>query len=322
MIGFLGGSGTTGSSRAYQLYTRHHAKTFYFASHVLPRDKRRAAYAVYAFCRYADNIVDSAGRQTDKAEASGKLQQLREQLVCVYTNPAGMDPQLGKFRETVLQYDIPHSYFADLLRGVEMDLTRKRYATFAELDEYCYCVASVVGLIMTRIFGTSDLRAYEHAAHLGTAMQLTNILRDVREDYRMGRIYLPADEMRQFGCSEADLSAKGLSDNLRNLIAFQVDRARGYYASAAEGIPMLTNDGSRFCVRLMSRTYGHILDVIAQRNYDVLSGRAFVPGVTKLRIAAGVVLGLGDDAQRALGSHTLYPMIAVNSQKEEHIAVP
>jgi 15-cis-phytoene synthase len=276
--------------RACQAYTREHARSFYFASHVLPKEKRLSAYAVYAFCRYADNLVDTMSQTTDPAHALEKVKTLRGELRHVYTSSERMDRRFLALHDTVLRYRIPEEYFQDLLRGVEMDLTKKRYATFAELQEYCYCVASVVGLIMTKIFGLEDERGLAYAADLGTAMQLTNILRDIREDYSLGRIYLPADELKEFGYSEEELAHGVINENFRAFMRFQTDRARHYYVAGARGIPLLTNDGSRSCVSLMRGTYAGILDRIERNGYDVFSRRAYVPFAGKLLIALRAAL--------------------------------
>ncbi len=269
-------------------YTRQYARTFYFASHVLPKQKRYAAYAVYAFCRYADEIVDSL--QFDPRQARQRLDDLREQLRRLYQRSPLMDPRLRALQDTVMRYGIPQDHFLDLLRGVEMDLDRRRFATFEELQQYCYCVASTVGLIMARIFGVSDESVLSSAVDLGTAMQLTNILRDVGEDLQRGRIYLPQDELNHFGYSVPQLTQGIVNDEFRNLMRFNIERARWYYQQADCGIPYLTNDGSRFCVRLMRRTYARILDDIERHDYDVFHRRAFVPGWKKLTIAIGALL--------------------------------
>src|SRR5512135_3485790 len=170
--------------------TRRHAKSFYFASHVLPREKKLDAYAVYAFCRLADNTVDEAAH-TDSADAIARsIEELRELLSNVYAGTPMVDPVVRALQFTVSERQIPKSLFDDLLTGVGMDLTRTRYASFAGLERYCYYVASVVGLMMARVFGVTSPDALAYARDLGIAMQVTNILRDVREDYDRGRIYL------------------------------------------------------------------------------------------------------------------------------------
>lgn len=282
-----------------RLYARQYAKTFYFASHVLPRAKREAAYAVYAFCRRADNIVDDAGNDpAAQRQAVVLLADLRDELHHVYDGPAD-SPRWSALRATVRTFGIPRVYFLDLLRGVEMDLLKSRFATFAELEEYCYCVASVVGLIMARIFGSCSPEALRHASDLGTAMQLTNILRDVGEDLRMDRIYLPQDELTRFGVSESDLRAGHAMGSLRALLEFQATRARSYYRSAGPGIAMIPDDGSRFCAELMSTLYGRILDVVETNRYDVFTRRAHVPLPTKMRVAAAIGLRRKKDRRYA-----------------------
>lgn len=280
--------------RASRRYTRRYAKSFYFASFALPKSKRRAAYAIYAFCRFADNLVDDATMEAGGDGPVRTIQGLRDQLNFVYTHSVRMDPKFLAFRETVVRYRIPQAYFEDLLTGVEMDLTKTRYANFAELQRYCYHVASVVGLIMARVFGYREDMALVHAGELGTGMQLTNILRDVKEDYARGRVYLPQDELRHFGVSERDLASGRMNEHIRALLAFQAGRARSYYVKAADGIPMLTNDGSRFCVRLMSHIYAGILQDIRAHDYDVFNRRAFVPLRKKLWIA--ILAGSTKDA--------------------------
>ena len=290
MIGFLETHETQMNFLECKAYTKLHAKTFYFASHVLPPRKRMAAYAVYAFCRYADNIVDTTITPGAANTASARLTGLRDQIRYLYSFSPMMDRKLIGLRETVFTYRIPQEYFLDLLRGVEMDLTKNRYASFEELQDYCYCVASVVGLIMAHIFGAENDDALQHAITLGTAMQLTNILRDVGEDYRLGRIYLPADELARFGCSEKEIAHAMLTDNFVDLMKFQIDRARRYYAEAESGIPMITEAGSRFCARMMSATYARILDAIEENGHDVFTRRAYVSLPSKMRAALSCLL--------------------------------
>lgn len=264
-------------------YTRQYARTFYFASHVLPPAKRRAAYAVYAFCRYVDQIADSGYFSANKARRM--LDDLREQLRRVYAGSSLMERRLLAFRQTVIDYQIPQEPFLDLLRGVEMDLEQRRYPTFAALKEYCYCVASSVGLIMAQIFGVSDRSALARAEDLGIAMQLTNILRDVGEDFRRGRIYLPQDELAYFGYTEHDLAQGTINESFIALMRYNIDRARVYYRRADAGIALLTNDRSQFCVRLMRRTYADILHRIEQNGYNVFTHRAAVPTWKKFLLA-------------------------------------
>jgi phytoene synthase len=266
--------------KAARQFTRRHAKTFYFASWLLSAKKREAAYVIYTFCRHADDVLDETA-DLSPADRIVRLDRLHSELEKAYAAEGPLD-EFAPFREIVRRYGIPHEYFAELLEGVAMDLKFTRYRTWPELEIYCYRVASVVGLIMAHVFGVSDPRAYAHAAELGKAMQLTNILRDVREDYEMGRIYLPGEDLARFGCAEEDLARGTVTDGIRELLRFEIARARALYRSAAAGIPYLVDGGSRFCVKVMSALYERILDVIERNGYDVFSERATVPFREKL----------------------------------------
>jgi 15-cis-phytoene synthase len=264
--------------------TRRYAKTFYFASHALPPDKRRASYALYAFCRHVDNIADAADHTDD---ALKQLAVLRSILGEIYREDHAL-PGWRALQETVRRFAIPRRYFEDLIAGVEMDLVGFHCETFEDLHNYCYHVASVVGLMMTRILKPDSEEALRYAADLGTAMQLTNILRDIKEDHSMQRIYLPAQEMRDWGVDEADLRNGVVTTTFRRFMQFQVARAREFYAKADPGIALLPNDGSRFCVRAMRVLYSRILDVIEVNQYNVFTRRARVSLPRKLGLAAAI----------------------------------
>ncbi|MCE9672188.1 phytoene/squalene synthase family protein [Myxococcus stipitatus] len=285
--------------------TRHHAKSFFFASYLLFGQRRRSAFALYAFCRRLDDLVD------DTSEAAGalsvRLAKARRMVAELYvpmpelasrelgppagrlTGEAARSPwDAGEFaalEHTVRHYRIPEQPFQDLISGMEMDLTKHRYQTWAELDLYCYRVAGVVGLMLTPVLGFSDEAASRPAADLGRAMQLTNILRDVREDLERGRVYLPAEELAAFGLSEEDLRRGQVDARWREFMRFQVARSRAYYAKAAAGVRYLTGFGSQRMVRLMGAIYGDILRDIEARGYDVFSARAHVPTRRKLELA-------------------------------------
>jgi phytoene synthase len=266
--------------------TRRHARTFYFASRVLPAAKRTDAYAVYAFCRHADDAIDHAPGEVERYQAA---LQLRTLLALVYAGDETPDatlPWLPAFRETVVRRAIPQRYFDDLLTGVEMDRGRVRIANWPELDRYCYHVASVVGLIMVHVFAEPTPERLGPARDLGTAMQLTNILRDIREDWTRDRLYLPTDELEKFGLGEDDMARVRVTEPFRAFMRFQIDRARGYYAAAQPGIVTLPGDGTRFAVRLMRTIYGGILDEIERADYDVFSRRARVSLPRKIWLAA------------------------------------
>ena len=258
--------------------TRRYARTFYFASHCLPGSVRPHAYAIYAFCRSADNAVDEAQSLPD---ARQQIAQTRLDLNRVYAG-APVPPLYQAFRRTVQEKAIPRDLFEALLDGMEMDLTISRYATFADLDLYCYRVAGVVGLMMTHLFGYRSERCFPSAVALGQAMQLTNILRDIQEDLERDRIYLPQDELAQFGVTEAALAARQVDEPFHELMRFQIARARAAYTEAEAGIPDLIGHSSRLTVRVMGRLYGGILNAIERQDYDVFRSRARVSTPRKL----------------------------------------
>lgn len=265
--------------------TSHHARTFYFASHALPRETRTHAYAVYAFCRWADNAVDDA-QHAD--EALARLARARALLDLAYTSDPA-PPAVLALRRTVAERRIPAQLFHNLLDGMAMDLTTSRYATFADLDLYCYRVAGVVGLMMTHVFGYRDERCFPKAVSLGRAMQLTNILRDIREDLDRGRIYLPQDELVQFGVSEQALRAGIVNEPFRDMMRFQIERARAAYREASAGIPDLRGRSCRLAVRIMSRLYEGILDAIEALDYNVFGMRAHLSTAGKFKRLAACV---------------------------------
>lgn len=303
-----------GYARARAL-TRHHSKSFYFSSVALFGERRRAAFALYAFCRRLDDLVDgdNAGDGTvltpDAApeELQARLARARATVSALYDaspRDAAEGPwhpaEFAAFQDTVRRYGIPEQPFQDLISGMEMDLTKSRYATFEELRLYCYRVAGTVGLMMTPVLGYSDARCLPFAADLGIAMQLTNILRDVKEDLSRGRVYLPADELAAFGLDEAALARGEVTEPWVRFMRFQVQRARSFYARALHGVPSLQGFGSRRLVRLMASVYGGILGDLEARGFDVFSARAHVPLPRKLALAAGVFLTPNPTAARLL----------------------
>jgi len=265
--------------------TRDASKTFYLASLFLAPEKRRAIWAVYAFCRSADDLVDRATHGHDPLVGLERLE--RHLLAALRGAPVG--PILTAYGDAARRFDIPVEPALALLRGARMDLTIRRYATYRELCEYCYLVASTVGLLVAPVLGYASPEALEYGAALGHAMQLTNILRDVGEDAGMGRIYLPADELARFGYGESDVLARSLDDRFVALMRFQIERVRAIYAQAEPGIAMLS-PGSRYTVRLALSLYRRILDRIERNGYDVYSRRAFVPLGSKLATALAIAV--------------------------------
>ncbi len=260
---------------------RRHAKSFYFASIALPQEKKLAAYAVYAFCRYADDVVDRGG--DDAATQLAQLDATFDAMLAGTNQDLAFAPA---FAWAVKKYQIPKQPFFELLEGVGMDTGRVRIADWPALRHYCYHVASVVGLIMARIFECRDEKSLAHAIELGIAMQLTNILRDVREDWQMDRVYLPASELEEYGLGEKNLADANITADWRRFLQFQIQRAREFYTDSERGIPSLADDGSQLTVWLMRHVYAGILEEIEKRDYDVFSGRASTSFPTKLKLAA------------------------------------
>ena len=272
-----------------KVYTRYHAKSFYFSSFLLPKEKRNAAYVIYTFCRYTDNLVDHSHKIPD-TEIAHRFDMVYSFLDDVYSGKKNENA----FAETINKFKIPKHYFTELVEGVMMDITKNRYATFMELDTYCYKVASVVGLMMSEIFGYSSKSALPYAVYLGKAMQLTNILRDVYEDYLMDRIYLPNDELKFFDYTIDDIGNKVLDNRFSDMIKFNIERNRSFYELASHGIPYLTNDGSRTTVVLMYKIYSGILNEIEKYNFDVYSQRRYVSTIGKLRMTGSYFINKGE----------------------------
>lgn len=276
--------------------TKVHAKTFYMATRFLPYQKQRGIFAIYGLCRYLDNLVDEAEdlihqKKISKLEVFDKLEAFKVKLINTYKGLDQNDPILVAFSDVLNRFNISLDLPLLLLEGVKMDLEKNRYNNFEELYDYSYKVASVVGLMTSEIFGYSKKQAVNHAVDLGIAMQLTNILRDVGEDLQKNRIYLPADELKQFGLSEDDLFEKILSENFIEFMKFQIERAHSYYQSADEGIPLLSKD-SRLPVQLARENYSRILNKIEENNYDVFSQRAYLNSTEKLSILPKVLYNL------------------------------
>lgn len=251
------------------------SKSFYFATRFFPPDLAEAAHAVYWFCRTTDDIVDD--NQGDIVEWEAAVRQ-------ALSSGHSMSPALNLFARTVVEYRIPHEYPLELIEGVKMDARGERYRTFDELRLFCYRVASTVGLMMKQIIGARP-GAEPYAIDLGIAMQLTNILRDIGADLRMGRIYLPAEELDRFGYRAQDLRSGLRNDAFARMMQFQCARARSFYAAAEPGIALLDSRG-RFAVRIAADVYAGILDRIESGGYDVFEKRAFVPKPRKLWITA------------------------------------
>jgi phytoene synthase len=262
--------------------TAHYSKSFYVSARLLPAEKRWATYAVYGFCRYADNLIDKQ-RNRQAAEILREVDFLADELATAYRTGESEHPIIRPFIVVAQRYSIPLQYPLDLLVGVQMDVQNTRYQTFDDLYVFCYRVAAVVGLMMTHVVGYTNDEAFTYAEKLGIAMQLTNILRDIKEDKEMGRIYLPREELDRFGCRERDIIEERMTPPLRELMKFQVSRAHSYYDAARQGIPMLQPD-AQFAIYSASRIYRGILKRLEARDYNPFLGRVFVPPHRKLGI--------------------------------------
>ena len=259
--------------------TRQEARNFFYAFLTLPAAKRRAIYAVYAFCRLCDDAVDEVASIEDKQAA---LKSLSERLDTAYEADAE-GPVFTALIHAAITYHIPRDYFREVIRGVEMDLETNRYQTFEDLRQYCYRVASVVGLICLEIFGYRHPNARWYAIDLGLAMQLTNILRDIQEDLARDRIYIPQDELLRFGYTEEDLRNQVRNDAQQRLITFQVQRAQSLFQSGARLLPYLSNR-SRACPAVLAAIYTRILRRIQANDYNVFDGRISLSSREKLLV--------------------------------------
>jgi phytoene synthase len=255
--------------------TALHSRSFYLASCLLPAAKRPAIWALYAFCRMSDDIVDQPAR-----DVSGALADWRRRMLA--SSPRPDDLVALAWTDTHARYQIPLRYAEQLVDGVATDLHQTHYATFADLATYAYRVASTVGLMSMHIIGFSGIEAIPYAIKLGVALQLTNILRDVAEDWRAGRVYLPQEELAAFNLTAADLAAGQPGERWRAFMRFQIARNRGLYREAWPGIALLHPEG-RLAIGAAARFYEGILDEIERQEYDIFSGRARVGWWGKVR---------------------------------------
>jgi len=259
--------------RRAEALTRDHARTFHFASRFLSPDKRRACYAVYAACRLCNEAVDA--RAPDPLI---RLDAVRARLDAAYAfrSPTN-DPLMEALRDSVIACDIPKRYFEDLLEGMKMDLTKTRYAAFTELFLYCYRTAGVVGLTMARILGAETPEAEKRSLDIGVAIRLTDILRDIKEDFDRGHVYLPQDEMAACGVTEDDIAAGNLTAGFVDLMRRQTERAHSYYREGRQGLDAIIDKKGRLVATLMATLHERILDKIEQQRYNVFKRRASVP---------------------------------------------
>lgn len=254
--------------------------SFYYSFLFLPPERRRAITALYAFCREVDDAVDDCG---DPQVAAGKLAWWRDEIDGLYAGRP-RHPVAQALQAVLPRFDLPREKLQEIIDGMEMDLAQMRYPDFAALSLYCYRVASVVGLLAAEIFGYTDRRTQDYARDLGMAFQLTNIIRDVGEDARRGRVYLPLDELERFGVPVVDVLDTRHSENFRRLMEFQIERAESYYAQALGQLP----DADRKTQRpglVMAAIYRALLDEIKRDGCLVLDRRTSLTPLRKLWIA-------------------------------------
>ncbi len=259
--------------------TAAHSRTFFLASDLLPEPKRQAARALYAFCRISDDLIDCSDE--------GGLARLEAWRQCALGMPPCDDPVALAWADTRTHYNIPVRYAEQLIAGVASDVTITRYETFDDLEAYCYRVASTVGLMAMHIIGYVGRHAIPYAVKLGVALQLTNILRDVGEDWRAGRFYLPRAELAAHGLSEDDVARGRVDDRWRAFMRFQIARTRELYVEALPGIALLDRSG-RFAIAAAAELYRAILDDIEAHDYDVFTRRAHVTAAGKLARLPGI----------------------------------
>jgi 15-cis-phytoene synthase len=260
--------------------TRSSNTSFYYSFSLLPKQKREAIHTVYAFCRYTDDIVDEDRPERSKGVL---LRRWRMELGRALRGTSTY-PLLNQLSVTAHRFNIPVEHFYELIHGMEIDLTKTRYETFQELKEYCYLVASSVGLMCRQIFGYQNESTRDYAVNLGIALQLTNILRDVADDARRGRIYIPKEDMEEFGVTEDDLLNLRYTPEFVELMRFECARASHYFDIARDA---LRDEDKRFffAARIMWSIYAHTLNRIIASDYNVLERRISVPKLLKVLIA-------------------------------------
>ncbi len=254
--------------------------SFYYSFLFLPKEKRRAIIALYAFCREVDDVVDEC---TDEQVARTTLNWWRGQVAEIYGGKP-QHPVAIALIPVVVQFNMAQELLLEIIDGMEMDLDQPRYADYKSLQLYCYRVASVVGLLSVEIFGYTDRQTLKYAHDLGIAFQLTNIIRDVGEDARRNRIYLPMDEMQQFGVTAADILNANETENFHKLMEFQIERAEGFYQQALAQLPSV--DRKTQCTGLiMAAIYRATLDEVKASGCHVLKERISLTPLRKLWLA-------------------------------------
>jgi phytoene synthase len=258
---------------------------FYYSFLVLPRDKRSAVVALWDFCRAVDDAVDEPAEKN----AACALARWRDEVARLYESLQPSTEQGRRLLPFISRFKLPRSAFDDLIDGAGMDLLQNRYDTFEALRQYCLRVASAVGLICVEIFGYRDVHARDYAIDLGIALQLTNIIRDVSTDLDRGRVYIPTEDLRRFGCTEEDLKTGVVTESVGRLMAYQVDRAKQFYRKASAALPK-RDERRLVSARIMGAIYYDLLRSIERSGYDVFHGCVGVSRARQAAIAAFIWL--------------------------------
>lgn len=266
-----------------------HSRTYYFSTRLFPPEIRRHVYALYAFTRYVDEIVDNPKKGVSVEARLEALETYEAVGMAALVGEEVGDPILRAFTNTALECGIGQGHFKSFMRSMKMDTYVRRYPTYENLEEYMYGSAAVVGVMMCRLLGVEAEEALPHAEALGEAMQLTNFLRDVREDWERGRVYLPLEDLRYFGYSEEDLGTGRVNEAFVELMRFEINRARMLYSIADQGMHHIPR-GRRYPVVVARHLYAAILGRIEELGYDVFSHRAETTLAGKLRVAAACVV--------------------------------
>ncbi|MBU1100414.1 MAG: presqualene diphosphate synthase HpnD [Bacteroidetes bacterium] len=258
--------------------------SFYYAFSLLPANQREAMNTVYAFCRQTDDIVDEGNDSTEVKYQ--RLREWREELEMALRGTSKFN-LLNRLSGFIRQFNIPIDPFFELIKGMEMDLQRNRYPSFEDLREYCYRVASTVGLMCIEIFGYKNKGTKDYAINLGLAMQLTNILRDIKKDAKLGRIYLPQEDFKKFNYSEKELFSSIYNDNFKSLMEYEAERAKKYFEKANRSLDII-DKSSMFPARAMQHIYFKLLQKLEKAEFDIFTNNITVSKFEKVAIALGV----------------------------------
>jgi len=267
--------------------TKKSKSNFLYSFILLPKEKNDAINTVYAFCRKTDDIVDDECESSERKYS--RIVEWRNELEKALANGNSKFSLLNKVNIVVRKFNIPVEPFFDLIKGMEADLKKNRYNTFGELMDYCFNVASTVGLMCIEIFGYNNVKTKDFAINLGIALQLTNILRDIKTDAKHGRIYIPLEDLKRFNYHEEDLLNNRYNDDFIKLMKYECERARYFYDEANKSLTK-EDKGLMFAARIMEHIYFRVLKKIERKNYNVFERKVRVSNFKKIFITAGVYL--------------------------------